>query len=215
MQAEIGRAVATNFLLAHLNAEQQALAFGRMQACSARQGDTIIAKGQPGDWFYVVASGSYDVLIGDEAVLSYCREDEADAYPSFGELALLYSKPRAATVVCSAAGKLWRLHRTVFHEVTRHTSAQQLTKTLRGVEVLKSLTVSQLQRLQDALSEVRRPQGAISRHISPISPLHLPRCTVPRAPRSSRRATRARSSTSSCKARPRSPSRTARRCGRS
>ena len=89
MQAEIGRAVATNFLLAHLNAEQQALAFGRMQACTARQGDTIIAKGQPGDWFYVVASGSYDVLIGDEAVLSYCREDEADAYPSFGELAYI------------------------------------------------------------------------------------------------------------------------------
>ena len=89
VQAEIGRAVATNFLLAHLNAEQQALAFGRMQACTARQGDTIIAKGQPGDWFYVVASGSYDVLIGDEAVLSYCREDEADAYPSFGELAYI------------------------------------------------------------------------------------------------------------------------------
>ena len=89
-------------------------------------------------------------------------------------------------MVCSAAGKLWRLHRTVFHEVTRHTSAQQLTKTLRGVEVLKSLTasispipppylphispaspqvlksltVSQLQRLQDALSEVHRPKGA-------------------------------------------------------
>ena len=89
VQAEIGRAVATNFLLAHLNAEQQALAFGRMQACTARQGDTIIAKGQPGDWFYVVASGSYDVLIGDEAVLTYCREDEADAYPSFGELAYI------------------------------------------------------------------------------------------------------------------------------
>ena len=169
MQAEIGRAVATNFLLAHLNAEQQALAFGRMQACTARQGDTIIAKGQPGDWFYVVASGSYDVLIGDEAVLSYCREDEADAYPSFGELALLYSKPRAATVVCSAAGKLWRLHRTTFHEVTRHTSAHQLTKTLRGVEVLKSLTAS----------------------ISPIPPPYLPhistaspRCSSPSPSRS-------------------------------
>mgnify|MGYP000055752424 CR=1 FL=1 len=169
--------MSSNFLLGHLNAEQQALAFGGMQACTARQGDTIIAKGQPGDWFYVVASGSYDVRIGDEAVLGYCREDEADAYPSFGELALLYSKPRAATVVCSAAGKLWRLHRAVFREVTVRSSAQQLTKTLRGVEVLKSLTLSQLQRLQDALSEVRRPNGARSRQISPCLP-----CIRPGAP---------------------------------
>ena len=106
-------------------------------------------------------------------------------------------------MVCSAAGKLWRLHRTVFHEVIRHTSAQQLTKTLRGVEVLKpptasispipppylhhispaspqvlkSLTISQLQRLQDALSEVRRPKRATSRHISPIFP-----CISPASP---------------------------------
>ena len=110
VQAEIGRAVATNFLLAHLNAEQQALAFGRMQACTARQGDTIIAKGQPGDWFYVVASGSYDVLIGDEAVLTYCREDEADAYPSFGELAYISPTSRLHLPYISPTSRLHLVH---------------------------------------------------------------------------------------------------------
>ena len=53
-----------------------------------------------------------------------------------GELALLYSKPRAATVVCSEAGRLWRLHRKTFKDVVMRSSTQELMKTLRGVEVL-------------------------------------------------------------------------------
>ena len=63
-------------------------------------------------------------------------EDEGEAHPSFGELALLYSRPRAASVICTASGKLWRLHRSTFRDVVMRSSAQQLTKTLRGVEVL-------------------------------------------------------------------------------
>jgi hypothetical protein len=57
--------------------------------CKAKKGDTIITQGQPGDWFYVVSSGSYDVVIDGTTVLSYTMEDEGDAHPSFGELAWL------------------------------------------------------------------------------------------------------------------------------
>ena len=158
-KAEIKKAVATNFLLAHLNEEQQAVVFAKMQTCATKKGQTIIEKGQPGDWFYVVASGTYDVVIGGTTVFTYAMEEEGDAHPSFGELALLYSKPRAASIACSGDGKLWRLHRTTFREVVMKSSAQQLTKTLRGVEVLKFLTISQLQRLQDSLSESKVDAG--------------------------------------------------------
>ena len=158
-RAEIKKAVATNFLLAHLNQEQQAVVFAKMQTCTTKKGQTVIEKGQPGDWFYVVASGTYDVVIGGVTVFTYAMEEEGDAHPSFGELALLYSKPRAASIACGGDGKLWRLHRTTFREVVMKSSAQQLTKTLRGVEVLKFLTISQLQRLQDSLSESTVPEG--------------------------------------------------------
>ena len=158
-QSEIKSAVATNFLLAHLNEEQQQVVFSKMQTCTTSVGNTIIEKGQPGDWFYVVGSGCYDVVIDGATVFSYAMEDEGDAHPSFGELALLYSKPRAASIVCSKGGKLWRLHRTTFRDVVMRSSAQQLTKTLRGVEVLKFLNISQLQRLQDVLSEVKCDKG--------------------------------------------------------
>ncbi len=72
---------------------------------------------------------------------------------------MLYSKPRAASIVTSAAGKLWRLHRSTFSEIVMRSSSQKLIKTLRSVEVLKFLSISQLQRLQDALSEVTVEAG--------------------------------------------------------
>ena len=84
----------------------------------------------------MVSSGNYDVVIDGVTVLVYTMEDEADAHPSFGELALLYSRPRAASVICATGGKLWRLHRSSFRDVATRSSAQQLTKTLRAVEVL-------------------------------------------------------------------------------
>jgi len=156
---EIRAAVATNFLLSHLNAAQQKEVFSAMERCETKAKDVVIEKGQPGDWFYVVHSGAYDVVIEGNVVFSYSVDEGGGSNPSFGELALLYSKPRAASIVTSAAGKLWRLHRSTFSEIVMRSSSQKLIKTLRSVEVLKFLSISQLQRLQDALSEVTVEAG--------------------------------------------------------
>ena len=80
------------------------------------------------------------------------------ANPCFGELALMYSKPRAATVTAVQDGVLWAMDRRSFRSILMKSSAVSLTRTLRSVEVLKSLSVGQLQRLQDLLSEVTYKQ---------------------------------------------------------
>jgi CRP-like cAMP-binding protein len=54
--------------------------------------------------------GLHGTTGGDEAGTSQ-QEEESHPHPSFGELALLYSKPRAATVVARTDGVLWSLHR--------------------------------------------------------------------------------------------------------
>ena len=101
----------------------------------------------------------------------------------FGELALMYSKPRAATVTAVLGGVLWAMDRRSFRSILMKSSAVSLTRTLRSVEgesisfscavaiptciskrfrcgaVLKSLSVGQLQRLQDLLTEVTYKDG--------------------------------------------------------
>ena len=53
-------------------------------------------------------------------------EDEADTFlkeyqpgESFGELALLYNAPRAATIVCKTDSQLWSLERGAFNAIIK------------------------------------------------------------------------------------------------
>jgi cAMP-dependent protein kinase regulator len=71
-------------------------------------GDTIIRQGDAGDNFYCVDYGEYDVMVGTTKVA------EAVNGGSFGELALMYGSPRAATVTARTDGGLWALDRAAF-----------------------------------------------------------------------------------------------------
>jgi hypothetical protein len=46
-------------------------------------------------------SGKYDIIVGGNLVGNY------DSKGSFGELALMYNMPRAATIVATSEGTLW------------------------------------------------------------------------------------------------------------
>jgi CRP-like cAMP-binding protein len=64
---------------------------------------------------------------------------------------------RTATVKALTNGSLWVLDRRSFKAILKKSDTRSLIKILRGVEVLASLRISQLQRLADMLSEVRPP----------------------------------------------------------
>ena len=84
-----------------------------MQAKPVEEGEKVIVQGEKGDHFFVVHSGEYDVILsqhGDEPVHTY-----QSGY--FGELALLYDKPRAATIQCKTAGILYQLDRATFMDI--------------------------------------------------------------------------------------------------
>jgi len=121
----------------------------------------VIRQGDAGDWFYVVDSGEFSVTLNQGGkqveILKYTTSGNTN--PCFGELALMYSKPRAATVTAKSDGVLWAMDRRSFRAILMKSSAASMIRTLRSVDVLKSLTVGQLQRLQDMLSEVTYSDG--------------------------------------------------------
>ena len=90
----------------------------RLVSVPVSAGDVVIRAGDPGDRFYIVADGEFDVLA-----------DGADRKMSggdyFGEIALLRDVPRTATIRAVADGQLYALERADFlAAVTSHSAAR-------------------------------------------------------------------------------------------
>lgn len=104
-------------------------------------GDVIIKQGDPGEEFYVVDSGVPEVYVNkDGAEVKVLTYGEGDA---FGELALMYNAPRAATVKANGAVKVWALDRLTFKVILMDTTMKKRNVYkgfLEQVDLLKSLS---------------------------------------------------------------------------
>lgn len=76
-------------------------------------GTTVITEKEPGDRFYLIAEGEFEVTIAGE----YIRTMTVDA--GFGEIALLRNVPRTATVVARTDGLLYSLEGRSFLDALR------------------------------------------------------------------------------------------------
>lgn len=75
-----------------------------MKPMTVNAGEIIIKQGDVGDLFYCLQSGTVTASVENESeVVSY------KAGACFGELALLYNCPRAASVVSRTESSLWTL----------------------------------------------------------------------------------------------------------
>ena len=106
-----------------------------------------------GERFYIVDEGEYAVTVGERPfhapqVQRYTpRAEVGGANPCFGELALLYSKPRVANVVALTDGVLWALDRRSFRALLRRPPEAVLVRQLQAVPSLRLLPASRLCRL--------------------------------------------------------------------
>uniref|UniRef100_A0A8C9XWL4 cAMP-dependent protein kinase type II regulatory subunit n=1 Tax=Sander lucioperca TaxID=283035 RepID=A0A8C9XWL4_SANLU len=101
----------------------------------------VIDQGDDGDNFYVIERGVYDIIVMGVTVGQY------DNKGSFGELALMYNTPRAATIVATQEGALWGLDRATFRRliVKNNYKKRRMYETfIESVPLLKSLEVSLL-----------------------------------------------------------------------
>ena len=143
-----------NFLFQHLLADQRSKLYSVFEKVKVKKGDVVIKQGDQGDKFYVVDNGNFEVSVrGDDGMMHVVMTyDEGGS--SFGELSLMYGKPRAATVTATSDGVIWALARAAFKAMLmRKVSHTNLIKILKKVEILKQLPIPQLQRLCDVLAE--------------------------------------------------------------
>ena len=121
-----------------------------------RKGTSPIEQGQTGDLLYIVEKGQFCVIRNGVVVGSL------GDWTLFGELALMYNAPRAATVTALADSTVWVVDRFTFRRILRTVSAEELEQHcafLSKVELLAPLAAYERAKIAEALEEVRYRKG--------------------------------------------------------
>ena len=119
--ASLSKAIGKNVLFSHLDDSEKGDIFDAMFPTIAKEDEVIIQQGDEGDNFYIIDQviihswnsrnsrnifqGEVDIYVSGKKVVSLCEGG------SFGELALIYGTPRAATVKAASSVKLWGIDR--------------------------------------------------------------------------------------------------------
>jgi len=136
----IRKAIANNILFRGSTAEDLGDIILAFEEVTAAAGEEIILQGDKGDHFFVVDAGDLDIFVaqGDSPAV---QVGSIGPGTSFGELALMYNQPRAATIKAQGAVTLWSLSRTDFRGITTYQKMQRMNDYmdfLRGVEIMGS-----------------------------------------------------------------------------
>jgi cAMP-dependent protein kinase regulator len=121
-----------------------------MHKVEVGDGEKLITEGENGDYLFVVDEGKLECHKDKSTdVLKTCSSGDI-----FGELALLYNAPRAASVTAKAACLLWKLDRETFGHITSAAS-EKYRKTLKEflskVPILSTFKAAELGQLADVM----------------------------------------------------------------
>ena len=118
-----------------LSADKLAAVILKLEELPVKTGDVVIRQKDPGDYFYIIKSGSLTVSQrkgpGEVKILAQLQEGEV-----FGEAALLSGEARNASIVADKDGMLLRLAQKDFEDLVRadlvrHVSAAQAEKLIK------------------------------------------------------------------------------------
>ena len=166
------QSVSSNFLFSHLEEEQANLVLGALvENKIPAKGIKVITQGDAGDYFYIVEKGTFDIYVNSSGSIGPGPEgmgtkvNSIGPGGSFGELALMYNAPRAATVISTeASSTLWRLDRVTFRRILMDSAFQRrrmYESFLEEVPLLQSLTPYERSKIADALNAQRYKAGDV------------------------------------------------------
>lgn len=157
--ARISTMLSTSFMFQNLSPIQKDLIYAVMQLKDVVANQTIIREGDKGDEMYIVDSGEYIVLKKDEDGVDQQIFQYHEPGSAFGELSLMYGKPRGASVISVSNGRLWTIGRAAFRAVMMKGKSEGLLDIYQTIPVINELTLPEIHRLCLASKEVSYNKG--------------------------------------------------------
>lgn len=153
-EARINDVLSKSFLFNALSKDDLKVILGAFLEKKIPAGERIIQEGDDGDVMFLIESGAFDCIKkidGSDKVVKKCGQGDV-----FGELALLYNCPRAASVEATEDSVVWQLDRETFSHIVRDASAKRreaFQDFLKTVPLFKPLESYDLMQLADCLQQ--------------------------------------------------------------
>jgi cAMP-dependent protein kinase regulator len=115
--------IVTAFMFKALTQDELNIVIDAMQGVEFKAGETVICEGDAGSACFLVDSGELDcskIIDGENKYLKTYSPGYA-----FGELALLYNAPRAATIKAKTDAHLYELDRYTFNHIVKDASQRK------------------------------------------------------------------------------------------
>jgi cAMP-dependent protein kinase regulator len=152
-----------SFMFQHLDKKEKDIVIDAMEECYFKANECVIKEGDQGEVLYIVETGILSctkIFPGNTEPTFLKKFNPGDA---FGELALLYNAPRAATIVSDADAHLWSLDRGTFNAIVKGAQMRKMDryeKFLGNVKILASMDPYERSKLAEAFKEETHSAGA-------------------------------------------------------
>jgi len=153
----LDRCCKSQMLFAGLDDDQRMAILKQMYRVDCPKGTKVIVQGDTkADDFYVIQKGSFQIFVNDMEVAHF-KDGQC-----FGELALMFPNPRAATVQASEDSKLFAVHRLAFRGALREKVKEQVSRNiafLRSIKEFSQLSEGEMHLIDMALEPCDFKQG--------------------------------------------------------
>jgi cAMP-dependent protein kinase regulator len=154
--------VMQSFLFNSLEDKELSTVIDAFEEKKYKKGDAVIRQGDAGDVLYLVEIGTLDCF-------KTFKKEEGDKFlkvynpgEAFGELALLYNAPRAATIIAKEDCILWALDRECFNNIVKDAAIKKRERYenfLKSVDLLSTVEAYELSQICDALQTQKVTEG--------------------------------------------------------
>jgi cAMP-dependent protein kinase regulator len=151
-----------SFLFSNLDEKDLVIVIDAMEEKIFEEGQTVIQQGDDGAELFLVGEGTLECFRVMKKGEEPTKLKEYEHGEAFGELALLYNAPRAATITAKTKSVLYSLDRDTFNLIVKDAARKKREKyedSIKRVKILDSVSAYERSQITDAIKEEHYKPG--------------------------------------------------------